>query len=348
MRGNSSMPQWNMTAPSDVLLPFLAARIAAHDYPLAFREPFIDWQKELRGIWRSGLPPSGITGINMLEVRDRYRHMRVDYRTGDNGEAVLLLPQGPGPHAAILLMHDHGGVFDIGWRKMVSGDGGKVHVARHYDGRFLADHLVGQGYAVLICDALGWGSRFAGGYEEQQALAAQVLQVGWSLAGLVAADDLAAFKWLSRQPEIDATRIGTLGFSFGGFRAWQLAALEQRVSACAALSWAGTRAGLLEPGATLLKGQSSFYTLHPHLAALADFSHMAGLAADRPLFMRIGADDSHFPMKAARDFFAVVEKAGQATGASPDLNVIAGGHSFPKAVQEAALNFLNSRLARAG
>lgn len=335
-----------MTAPSEALLPFLAARIAAHDYPLAFREPFAEWQDEFRGIWRSGLPPSGVVRSDGLEVLDHYRHMRFHYSTGDSGEAVLLLPEGAGPHAAILLMHDHGGVFDIGWQKMVAGDGGRAHVSRHYDGRFLSDHLVEQGYAVLICDALGWGSRFAGGYEEQQALAAQVLQSGWSLAGLVAADDLGAFEWLSQQPEIDATRIGTLGFSFGGFRAWQLAALQQRTRACAAVSWAGTRQGLLAPGATLLKGQSSFYTLHPHLAALVDFSHMAALAADRALFMRIGSDDRHFPTASARDFFALVEKAGQAAGASPDMNIFQGGHSFPQVVQEAALNFLNNHLAK--
>ncbi len=345
MPGNSSTPLWNMTAPSEALLPFLTERIATHRYPLAVREPFGEWQKELRGIWRGGLPPSSAIRSEVLEDQGTHRHLRFHYATGDCGEAVMMLPQGRGPYPAILLMHDHGGVFDIGWRKVVSCDAGKAHAAQHYDGRFLADDLVAQGYAILICDALGWGSRFAGGYGEQQALAAQVMQAGWSLAGLVAADDLATFDWLSRQPEIDPTCIGTLGFSFGGFRAWQVAALEQRVRACAAFSWAGTRRDLLVPGATLLKGQSAFYTLHPHLTMLADFPHMASLAADRPLFMRTGSEDRHFQTESAQHFFAIVEKAGGASGMQPELGIFFGAHSLPKSAQGMALHFLKRHLA---
>ncbi|MEK1929053.1 MAG: dienelactone hydrolase family protein [Pararhizobium sp.] len=333
-----------MTAPSEALLPFLNERIANNRYTLACREPFEEWQNELRDIWRAGLPPSGDPRSEVLEERGRFRHLRFHYATGDCGEAVLLLPEGDGPYPAILLMHDHGGVFNIGWQKVVCCDAGRDHATQHYDGRFLADDLVEQGYAVLVCDALGWGSRFAGGYAEQQALAAQVMQAGWNLAGLVAADDLAAFCWLSRQPEIDSARIGTLGFSFGGFRSWQLAALEQRVRACSALSWAGTRQALLAPGSTLLKGQSAFYTLHPHLAMHADFPHMAALAADRPLFMRIGSLDCHFPTDSAQHFFDILKQAGSTTGTLPNTDIFSGDHCLPSTVQETAIDFLDSAL----
>ncbi len=329
-----------MTAPSDALLPFLSERIANTSYPLACREPFGEWQRELRGVWRAGLPPVNSPRSEVLDESGKFRQLRFDYATGDQGDAVLLMPETDGPHPAILLMHDHGGVFDIGWQKMVCSEAGRSHAAQHYDGCFLADDLVEQGFAVLVCDALGWGSRFAGGYAQQQALAAQVMQAGWSLAGLVAADDLAAFYWLSRQPEIDPARIGTFGFSFGGFRAWQLAALEQRVRACAALSWAGTRQALLAPGSTLLKGQSAFYTLHPHLAALADFPHMAALAADRPLFMRLGSEDRHFPKDGAEHFFEELKKANAVFKVSSDTCTFPGAHNFPKSIQELATLFL--------
>ncbi|NTF33433.1 dienelactone hydrolase family protein [Rhizobium skierniewicense] len=334
-----------MTAPSEELRPFLAERIATHRYPLAFREPVSEWQAELRSIWQAGLPPSGISSFQMLDNRGNSRHLLFQYASGDIGEAMLMLPDNQGPHPAILLMHDHGGVFDIGWRKMISGEAGEAHVAKHYDRQFLANDLVKQGYAILVCDAIGWGSRLADGYAEQQALAAQAMQAGWSLAGLVAADDLAAFDWLSWQPEIDPARIGTLGHSFGGFRAWQLAALEQRVRACAAVSWAGTRFGMLAPGMTLLKGQSAFYTLHPHLAAIADYPDMAALAADRPLFMRTGSEDRHFPAGSARDFFCRLEDAGRAFGKRPDNAVVPGGHSFSNENQTAAMAFLRSHLS---
>ncbi|XUY28656.1 dienelactone hydrolase family protein [Agrobacterium sp. rho-8.1] len=333
-----------MITPSDALPVFLAERIATHSHTLSFREPFAEWQGELRNIWRASLPPSGILRYECLNHNSNRRHLRMHYATGDSGDAILIVPEENGPHPAVILMHDHGGIFDIGWQKMASDEAGKAHVAQHYDGHFLADDLVERGYAVLICDALGWGSRFAGGYHEQQALAAQTMQAGWSLAGLVAADDLAAFEWLSRQSEIDPTRIGTLGFSFGGFRAWQLAALEQRTKTCAAVCWAGTRRGLLMPGATLLKGQSAFYTLHPDLAAFADFPDMAALAADRPLFMRVGSQDRHFPEVPAEQFFDVVRKAGLSTGTAPDMGLFPCAHRFPLPLQEMAASYLDRHL----
>ncbi|GHC71986.1 hydrolase [Limoniibacter endophyticus] len=293
---------------------------------------------ELRSIWRASLPPSGIIRAELLETSGRHRRLRFHYATGDSGEAALLLPEGNGPHPAVLLLHDHGGLFDIGWRKMVAGELGEKHAEKHYDGCFLADDLAKSGFAVLVCDALGWGSRYAGGYVEQQALASQAMQAGWSLAGIVAADDLAAFDWLSRQPETDDTRVAALGFSFGGFRAWQVAALEQRVSACASLSWAGTRAGLLQPNATLLKGQSAFYTLHPSLAPLADFPDMAALAADRPMFLRTGSADIHFPQTDAQKFF---DKLRDAThSAEIDAGIFPGHHHCPRSIQVEAIDFL--------
>ncbi len=297
-----------MTAPSEGMLPFLAARLGGEDVA------------DLRRVWRSYLPKG-------KAVRDACGLMH--YGTGAMGEAVLMLPEGAGPHPAVVLMHDHGGRFDIGWRKMVTGAGSDAAL---YEGRHLADWLVAQGYAVFCADALGWGSRFAGGYDQQQALAAQAMQAGWSLAGIVAAEDLQAFDWLSRQPEIDATRIGVMGFSFGGFRAWQLAALEPRVRVCTAVGWMGRRADLLHDGGTLVRGQSAFYTLHPFLRA--DYPEMAALAADRPLFMRVGDSDKHFPKA---DF-------GPLGALGADVGTFAGAHTFPRDIQDMAAHFLGRHL----
>lgn len=303
------------------MLPFLAERLERAQ-TLAFQPPFAEWQARVRDVWR-GFLPQGRT----KESGGKLRHL-----TGDTGEFILMRPNGDGPHPAIILLHDHGGRFDIGWRKMVAGQGSDAAL---YEGRHLADWLVSRGYAVLCHDALGWGSRGAGGYDGQQALAAQAMQAGWSLAGITAAEDVGCAEWLARQPGIDPARIGAMGFSFGGFRAWQLAALCPPIRATVSIGWMGRRADLLHDGGTLLRGQSAFHTLHPYLDA--DYPDLAALACDRPMFMRVGDADRHFPRpEAAFDRIRQI--------APIDAETFSGAHVFPLAQQEMAGEFLDRHL----
>lgn len=326
-----------MTTPSEAMLPFLATRREELAYALAFREPFAEWQSEALGAWYAALPQDGDCTVSQGEVL----HFR--YSTGGEGEGVLLLPVGTGPHPAVVLLHDHGGEFRIGWRKMVAGAEGEAHIQRHYGGRFLADWLREQGYAVLVTDALGWGSRYAGGYDQQQALAAQAMQLGWSLAGIVAVEDMQAARWLAGHPQIDPTRIAAFGFSFGGFRAWQLAALSPHVSATVALSWMSRRRGLLVDGNPMLKGQSAFYMLHPKLTAQMDFPDMAGIGGTKPMFLRNGDNDRHFPMAAADQAHQDLRRIWQAP---LDIGFFDGGHHCSPALQDEAADFLDRTFRR--
>ena len=77
--------------------------------------------------------------------------------------------------------------------------------ARFYGGRSLGAELVRRGYCVMCADALGWGSRQGNGYASQQALAANLMQVGTSLAAVVAREDVQAAAYLTAHPQVDAS-----------------------------------------------------------------------------------------------------------------------------------------------
>jgi dienelactone hydrolase len=334
-----------MSAPSDPppLPPFLEARRQGLTYPMAFRRDAdpARWQDRLRAAWLAALPPIDglpeVTGAGTLTFR---------FPSGAEAEGFLVLPPGPGPHPAILLLHDHGGSFDVGWRKNFDLPEAQAGLSRHYGGRAPSDALLAHGLAVLSVDALGWGARQAGGHEGQQALAANAMQLGWSLAGIVAAEDVQAARWLASHPAIDPTRVGAMGFSLGGFRAWQVAALSPEIRAAASLSWMARRLDLLAPSAPLTRGQSAFYMLHPLLAALADFPDMAGLAAPKPILLRSGEGDPHMPVRsvlAAWDQMARIWHA--AGGPLPDFRLHPGGHVCPPEIQDEAARFLARHLA---
>ena len=159
----------------------------------------------------------------------------------------------------------------------------------------LGEALAARGYAVLAADALGWGSRQGNGYVAQQALAANLMQFGLTLAGVIAAEDAQMARWLARHPAVDPRRVGVLGFSFGGFRAWQAAALCPEVSAGVAVGWMGRLCDLMRPGGNQLRGQSAFCMLHPALGGRLDYPDVAGLAAPKPMLFMSGAATGHFP-----------------------------------------------------
>ncbi|MCZ4506845.1 alpha/beta fold hydrolase [Streptomyces sp. ActVer] len=215
---------------------------------------------------------------------------------------ALLTPHGPGPFPAVLLLHDHGSKFDIGKEKLVRPWGtGEARLAsaqawadRYFSGRFVGDELARRGYVVLAVDALGWGDRGPITYEQQQALASNFYNLGSSLAGLMAREDVRAARFLAGLDRVDRRRVAALGFSMGAYRAWQTAALSDDVAAAACVSWMTGLKEVMEPGNNILRGQSSYWMLHPGLARHLDFPDVASIAAPRPMLFLHGALDTLF------------------------------------------------------
>lgn len=288
----------------------------------------------------------------VLAEQDRGSHTarRLTLRgaLGDRVPALFLRPQGPGPHPAVLVLHDHGARFDIGKEKLVQplapNAAADAWAQRYFDGRFVGDTLVQAGFAVLAIDALGWGERSRPGLarDDQQALANHLMQLGHSWAGVIASDDLRAHRWLREQDGIDPRRVAVLGFSMGALRAWQLAAVCEPVAACVAAHWMCTREGLLRPGEHTLVGQSAFSMLHPGLAAELDHPDVAALIAPRPLLLFGSPEDKLFPWDAVQQAWARLrpawgDGAGLRTVSAP------GGHRFGIEQQQAAVTWLAQR-----
>lgn len=275
----------------------------------------------------------------------RIQHLQLRGALGDRVPALFLQPKGPGPHPAVLALHDHGARFDIGKEKLVrplaASPAAEAWAQRYFDGRFVGQALVQAGFAVLAIDALGWGERSRPGLarDDQQALANHLMQLGHGWAGVIASDDLRAHRWLREQPGIDPRRVAVLGFSMGAFRAWQLAAVCSEVSACVAAHWMCTRAGLLRPGEHTLVGQSAFSMAHPGLAAELDHPDVAALIAPRPLLLMGSPEDRLFPWDAVQQAWARLAPAWEPGGGLRTLS-LPGGHRFGLDAQQAATAWL--------
>ena len=235
-------------------------------YPMAWRNSsirnFEKWREGARKVLLDCMQPAPPVAAFDKEVidteqRNGYRAEKILFSVSEYSRvpAYLLVPDGNGPFPAVLLLHDHGAHFSIGKEKMVRPFGVEASVLadaddwaeKCYDKQYVGDYLASHGYVVLAVDALFWGERGRKEgvrYDSQQALAANMLQMGMSWGALIAWDDIRsaeflasldvykrqgtslaaqeywdnhrALDYLLTRKDIDSERIGVYGSSGGG------------------------------------------------------------------------------------------------------------------------------------
>ncbi len=295
------------------------------------------------------------------EKREGYTAQKVVFNISQDTRtlAYLLIPdESKGKKfPAALMLHDHGSKFTIGKEKMVKpfgdseADQDKLKQAeawssRYFEDTFPGDELAKRGYVVLSFDALGWGDRSVAGFktDSQQALASNLFNMGTSFAGVIAQEDVRAAKFLATIPQVDKKKIACIGFSMGGFRSWQLAALSNDISAGVAVCWMGTMVNHMKPKDGQTKGQSAFSMLHPYIARYLDYPDVAGLAAPKYMMFIGGTDDGVNPTDGTQEAYEKMKKIWAANKASDKLETIIvqdGEHNFLPPQQKTAYDWLD-------
>ena len=154
----------------------------------------------------------------MTDLRTiEYQHDGVTLR----GE--LAVPAEAGPHPGLLVMHDAHGIGSLVRRR--------------------ARELAAQGYVAFAPDMYGGGQRFENAREAGVLLKA-LCEKPQRLRDRV----LAALEVLNAQPQTDASRIGALGFCFGGQCVLELARSGAAVKAVASFHGLLKTPLLAEPG----------------------------------------------------------------------------------------------------
>ena len=315
-----------------------AARAKVEEHLLVDREDGTPYDAEyVRG-------PQGDGYTRELVTLSLTRHERV--------RAALLTPHGPGPFPAVLLLHDHGAKFDIGKEKLVRPWYDDTRLAsaqawadKYFSGRFVGDELARRGYVVLCADALGWGDRGPITYEQQQALASNFYNLGSSLAGLMAREDARAARFLAGLGRV--REVAAVGFSMGAYRAWQTAALTEAVAATAAVCWMTGLKEMMVPGNNTLRGQSSYYMLHPGLPRFLDFPDVASIAAPRPMLFFNGGLDPLFPADGVQVAYDKLRAVWHSRHAEERLHLKTWpdlGHVFVDRMQDEVFGWLDAVL----
>jgi len=120
---------------------------------------------------------------------------------------------------AIVFNHSHGGGYKIGRQEFVDGRSYLQPIP-------YAKVLTDLGYVAIAIDHWVFGER---SHTTEADMFKAMLWRGQVLWGMMVYDSLRALDWLVARPDVDPSRIGTLGISMGSTMAWWLAALDERV-----------------------------------------------------------------------------------------------------------------------
>lgn len=156
------------------------------------------------------------------ETRDGYvlETWELDLNGFETVPAYLARPRAAsGRLPAVLFNHSHGGGYKIGKQEFVEGRSYLQPVP-------YAKVFTDLGYIGLSIDHWVFGER---SHTTEADTFKAMLWQGQVLWGMMVYDSLRAVDWLVERPDVDASRIGTLGISMGSTMAWWLAALDERI-----------------------------------------------------------------------------------------------------------------------
>jgi dienelactone hydrolase len=122
----------------------------------------------------------------------------------------------------ILYNHSHGGYYDMGKSELIAG-------CSYVNKPPYAEVLTSLGYAALCIDMWGFGQRHT---RTESAIFKEMLWRGQVMWGMMVYDNLRALDYLISRPDVDGSRIATLGMSMGSTMAWWSAALDERIKVC--------------------------------------------------------------------------------------------------------------------
>jgi dienelactone hydrolase len=152
---------------------------------------------------------------------------------------------------------------------------------------------------------------------------------------------------LASRPEVDGRRVAAVGFSMGGYRAWQVAALSPHIAATVSACWMTGLKEMMVTGNNTLRGQSAFYMLHPGLYRFLDIPDVASIAAPRPMMLLDGESDPLFTPAGVEAAYAKLRAVWEDRRAGDRLSTTVWpglGHVFVQEMQDEAYAWLDRRL----
>ena len=277
---------------------------------------FREWrQKFRRNIARSLGPkpepvPLAVETVEQVQ-QDGYTREKIIFNPDafSSIPAYILIPDGAdaeNPAPAVLCAHGHG-----------VGKDGAVGTVEDYQKQYAVE-LARHGFVTLAPDWRGFGERKdrdewarRPGRDGCNAAYFALGYFGYQLLQLNISDGQRCLDYLQTRPEVDDTRLGCMGCSFGGTMTTYISAFDRRIKAAVIVCYLSTLTDALgDRGRGNTCGSQFMFGLR----AAGDIADVAGLIAPRACMVQIGSDDRCFIESDALAAFEHLKKIYDACG----------------------------------
>ena len=223
--------------------------------------------------------------------------------------AYILIPDSANeknPAPAILCAHGHG-----------VGKDGAVGIVADYQKQYAVE-LAQRGFVTLAPDWRCFGERKdrdewvrRPGRDGCNAAYFALGYFGYQLLQLNISDGQRCLDYLQSRPEVNSSRLGCMGCSFGGTMTTYISAFDRRIKAAVIVCYLSTlKDALGDRGRGNTCGSQFMFGLR----AAGDIADVAGLIAPRACMVQIGSDDRCFIESDALAAFEHLEKIYAACG----------------------------------
>lgn len=346
-KGGTDMNKWQ----GDRLLQQWSTELLSNDTKDSSENNRIDEQAGLRALLPQLIGTFATPddhSIKLLETVDcgTYIRKRVECSASPYSyfAAYVLIPkQMTTPAPAVIAIHGHG----YGSREIVGllpngePDLDTPGIHQHY-----AIQLVKRGLITIAPDVIGFGERRLSEDMARNAhianscdsLSSRMLLMGKTLVGFRVHEILRVLDILSDMPEVDAERIGIMGFSGGALIAYIIAVLDQRIRATVLTGFTNTYQD------SILQIHHCICNYIPGQALHADLPQWIGLIAPRPLFVEAGRQDAIFPIQGVHNAIAQLQQIYQQHDAEQQFasDIFEGAHEISGRY---AYNWIQKKLA---
>lgn len=240
-----------------------------------------------------------------VEQRESYvlEKLLLDVNGLEAVPAYLVRPRdATGPLPAVLYHHAHGGHYEIGKEELLCG-------RRALQRPAYAEVLTAMGYCALCIDTWAFGERQG---KTESEIFKEMLWSGRVLWGMMVYDSIRALDYLAGRPDVDPSRIATMGISMGSTMAWWLAALDERVKVCVDLCCLTDFQAII---ASRGLDRHGIYYFVPGLLKAFTTAQINALIAPRPHLGTAGRYDQLTPEDGLARIDAELRRVYQAAGA---------------------------------
>ena len=233
----------------------------------------------------------------------------------------LAIPKkGTPPYPVVLQLHGLTGSKANWWDDAGFSRGGQV-----------TKGLLGAGYAVLALDAQYHGDRLV--QNDYESPGTMVFERGWmhryrDLLVQSVVEYRRALDYLATREEIDAERVGMIGYSMGGHMTFILTGIDPRID----VSVACVTPSLTERMMSKRMNKKASFVIAPH--------EFAGAVDSRPLLMLMGRSDPAYSVGEAEQLHELIN------GSSKKLIWYESGHRLPDEYIADAVSWFQSHLSK--